>query len=210
MDLTLSAIFVVALVAVASPGPAVLAIIGAALAQGRRPALALAGGVMTASLVWSFTAALGLAAAMSAHATLIAALRFAGGAYLLYLAYRSARAALRDSALVPIEASRVGLAQNYRRGLILHLANPKPILFFGSLFAIVAAEGASPSRLLIVVAVVALPSAAVFFGYAILFAYRPLVDLYRRLRRWIEGAFALVFAVLGIRLLTGPALRFSP
>ena len=60
-------------------------------------------GVMTGSLFWSISAASGLGALMLAHAWLIEMLRYAGAAYLLYLAYKAARDAMTpDAALPPV------------------------------------------------------------------------------------------------------------
>src|SRR3546814_17381062 len=68
------------------------------MASGRRYGLALAAGVMTGSLTWSIAAAAGLSAIMLANAWAFEALRYAGAAYLLFLAFKSARAALTAGA----------------------------------------------------------------------------------------------------------------
>ncbi len=86
-------VMLAALVAVASPGPATIAIATTAAERGRGPALALAAGVLTGSFTWSITAAFGLAAAMLAHGWIIEAIRYVGAGYLAYLAWTSARAA---------------------------------------------------------------------------------------------------------------------
>ena len=44
-------------------------------------------------------------------------------------------------------------------------------------------------------------SCTVFFGYAVLFSTAPMVRLYHRARRWIEGTLAAFFAFAGLRLL---------
>src|SRR3546814_5718993 len=53
---------------------------------------------MTGSLTWSIAAAAGLSAIMLANAWAFEALRYAGAAYLLFLAFKSARAALTAGA----------------------------------------------------------------------------------------------------------------
>ena len=77
-----------AFIATVSPGPATMAIAGTSLALGRRHGLAIASGVTTGSLAWSIAAALGLGALMFANAWLFEAMRYAGAAYLIWLALK--------------------------------------------------------------------------------------------------------------------------
>src|SRR3546814_15687490 len=58
------------------------------------------------------------------------------------------------------------LRSAYRRGLVLHLTNPKAILFFGSLYAVGVPAGASVETLALVIAAVGLQSLLLFHGYA--------------------------------------------
>ncbi len=89
---------------------------------------------MTGSLIWSIGAAAGLSAVMLANAWLIETVRYLGAAYLLFLAFKSARRALRPGdAAEPAGFAAGRPARLYMRGLALHLTNPKAILFFGSL-----------------------------------------------------------------------------
>lgn len=41
----------------------------------------------------------------------------------------------------------------------------------------------------------------IFVGYALIFSAAPMARAYRKIRRWIEGALALVFGYAGLRLL---------
>ena len=121
----LTLILLAAFIAVASPGPAVLAIAGTSIRAGRRTGLVFAAGVVTGSLTWSIGAAAGLSAVMLANAWLIEIVRYCGAVYLLVLAFKSAR-----SALTPGETELPGFAaasarRAYARGLALHLTNPK-------------------------------------------------------------------------------------
>jgi threonine/homoserine/homoserine lactone efflux protein len=201
-DVNLPLILLAALVATASPGPATLAIAGTSMASGRHYGLALAAGVTTGSLAWSVAAAAGLSVAMLANAWVFEAMRYAGAAYLLFLAFKSARSALRPGASPAIKSAAPSLATAYRRGLLLHLTNPKAILFFGSLYAVGVPAGTSPASLALVIAAVGLQSLLLFHGYALLFSSPPLARGYAKLRRWFEAVFAVAFAAAGIRILT--------
>ena len=198
----LTLILLAAFIAVASPGPAVLAIAGTSIRAGRRTGLVFAAGVVAGSLTWSIGAAAGLSAVMLANAWLIEIVRYCGAAYLLFLAFKSAR-----SALTPGETELPGFAaasarRAYARGLALHLTNPKAILFFGSLYSFGVPADASLSDLAMIVALVGVQSAIVLHGYAVLFSNPVVVRGYLKLRRWFDGAFALAFGYAGVKILT--------
>jgi len=128
LDINLPLILLAALVASASPGPATLAIAGTSMGSGRASGLSLASGITTGSLMWSVSAALGLGAVMLANAWMFEVVRYFGAAYLMFLAYKSARSALsrKDIATKPMTGSKSRL---FTKGLLLHVTNPKAILF---------------------------------------------------------------------------------
>lgn len=201
-DINLLLILGAALVAVASPGPATLAIAGTAMQQGRPRGLALAAGVTTGSFIWSVSAAFGLAAIMMANAWVFELIRYVGAGYLLYLAVRSARSALRPGTPQPTTMQTPSLRSAFAKGLALHLTNPKAILFFGSLYAIGVPPGTAPGDLLVVILAVGIQSSLVFHGYALMFSNPTLTRGYLRLRRPLEALFAVAFASAGWRILT--------
>jgi threonine/homoserine/homoserine lactone efflux protein len=201
-DVNLPLILLAALIATASPGPATLAIAGTSMASGRRCGLALASGITTGSLMWSVGAAAGLSVVMLANAWAFEVLRYFGAGYLLFLACKSARSALRPGVAPTARISIPTLGSAYRRGLFLHLTNPKAILFFGALYAVGIPAGSSPATLATVILAIGLQSLLVFHGYALLFSSPPLAAGYARLRRGFEAVFAVAFTVAGLKILT--------
>jgi len=198
----LSLIMLAALIAVASPGPAVMAIAGTSMRAGRRTGLVFASGVSTGSVTWSIGAAAGLSAIMLANAWLIEIVRYCGAGYLLFLAVKSARAALAPGEVAPQGLAFGSARRAYARGLTLHLTNPKAILFFGSLYSFGVPADATFGDLALIVVCVGLQSAIVMHGYAILFSNPAVVRGYLKLRRWFEGAFAAAFGYAGVKILT--------
>ena len=81
------------LLSIMSPGPNILAILGTSMSVGRRPGVAVALGVATGSLCWAALTAAGLSALLATYAVATTGIKIAGGAYLLWLAYKSFRAA---------------------------------------------------------------------------------------------------------------------
>lgn len=201
LDVNLTLILIAAFVASSSPGPATLALAVTSMASGRASGFALASGITTGSLIWSVAAALGLGAVMLANAWVFELIRYFGAAYLLYLAYKAARAAFLDKELAtkPFTGSKRTL---FAKGLALHLTNPKAILFFGSLYSIGIPPGTELTQLFLVIVAVGLQSFIVFHGYALLFSSRAMTKIYLKLRRWFEGAFAIGFGTASVKILT--------
>lgn len=200
--LTLFAYFL----ATASPGPSVLAVMGIAMNRGRRPALAFAFGVISGSMFWGLLAALGLSAILLSYSQVLVVLKIVGGLYLLWLALKSARSAL--SADLPAAAQREGgrtMFSLYARGLALHLTNPKAIMSWLAIVSLALPQEAPPGYALSVVASCMGVALMVFCGYALLFSTAFARRWYAGMRRWLEGALAVVFGVAGIKLLVARA-----
>ncbi|NIY85159.1 LysE family translocator [Vibrio hepatarius] len=198
-------IAVSAIAAIASPGPATLAIAGTSMNHGRHFGLYLAAGVLTGSLVWSTSAAFGLAAILHTNVWLFEVLRYCGAFYLLYLALKSLRSA---SSVVPLNLpkTQVGTEKgSYFHGLLIHITNPKAILFFGALYSIGVPPTATPLELLSVILVVGTVSSLVFFGYAFLFSHERVRQIYLKSKVFFESVFALFFGAASIKLLVSEA-----
>lgn len=195
-------VYALYVVATASPGPSNMAIMGIAMRQGRLPALAFTAGVMTGSITWALLAATGISTLLAAFANAIFAIKIGGGLYLLFLGWKSARSALhpapldRSPAPGPVDYGRL-----YRRGLMLHLTNPKSILSWIAIMSLGLQADAPGHTILAIILGCALLGITIFGGYALLFSTDLMVRLYQRSRRWIEAMLALFFGVAGIRLL---------
>ncbi|MFV9651152.1 MULTISPECIES: LysE family translocator [Pseudomonas] len=197
-------VFTAYIVGAASPGPSNMRIMGVAMHQGRKPALMLAAGVISGSFFWGSMAATGVSAILLQFAEALFVLKIVGGAYLLFLALKAGRSALTpdekiEKALVaapPI--SGFGL---YRRGLLMHLTNPKALLGWIATMTLGLGPQATPETVMIILAGCAVLSISIFCGYAIVFSTAPMIRGYRRARRWIEGTLALVFGAAGFKLL---------
>jgi threonine efflux protein len=189
------------LIAVASPGPSTMAIMGTSMNQGRAPAVALALGVMTGSMFWALLAATGISTVLPAYAGALFAIKIAGGLYLLYLAYNSAKAALfAVNAKVKNDASAKKAAL-YRRGVLLHLSNPKAILGWIAIMSLGLRPNDPSYTLQAIVAGCAVLGLLVNIGYTLNFSTALMGRAYQKSRRWIEGLLAVIFGYAGIRLL---------
>jgi threonine/homoserine/homoserine lactone efflux protein len=114
--------------AVASPGPAVAALLGRAMAGGGRGLAGFCGGLILGDLLWLVASALGISALAAAYQPLFLLLKWAGILFLLWMAWK-----LWTAPAVPIVAgdARGGTAGSGAvAGLTLALGNPKTMLFF--------------------------------------------------------------------------------
>lgn len=187
-----------------SPGASTMGIMGVAMRNGRRPAAAMAAGVVTMSFTWGLIAATGFAALILRHAQSLMLLKIAGGLYLLWLAFKSARsAARRDEMPAALAFGEMNSRGMYKRGILMHGGNPKAILSWLALMSLGVGEHASTGRLALALGGCVLLGAGIFFGYALLFSTAPMVRRYSRTRRWIEGSLGVVFTSAGLRLLFG-------
>lgn len=191
------------LIGVASPGPSVLAVMGAAMTQGRTRALALAGGIVCGSLFWGLCAAFGLAALMERYAAALVLLKIVGGVYLLWLAWQAGHKALAGTRLAaPVALGALPAhGRLFVRGLAMHLTNPKSIVVWLSVTALALPSGADKAAALSFVATCVPISATVFTGYALAFSTTTARRLYRAGERAIHALLAGVFAYAGLRLL---------
>lgn len=117
------------LLATASPGPGIAAILARVLSRGTEGLVAFISGFVVGDLIWFACAATGMAAlAQTAHSVFVV-VKFAGAAYLLYLAYRlwtSADLPLQDD----VPSIRQRPSQLFFASLALTIGNPKVMVFF--------------------------------------------------------------------------------
>jgi threonine/homoserine/homoserine lactone efflux protein len=148
------------------PGPGVTALIARVLARGTQGAPAFISGFVAGALAWFTIAATGLAVLASTFATLFVAIRYAGAAYLLFLAWKfwTAPAGLRPSSTPSADApGRLFLA-----GLAINLGNPKVIVFFLALLpTVVDLAALTPIGFAQLAAIVAVIASGVLTAYAV-------------------------------------------
>ncbi|MEX3857872.1 MULTISPECIES: LysE family translocator [Paraburkholderia] len=190
-------------VGTASPGPSNLAIMSLAMSAGRRAALAFALGVVSGSFSWALLASLGLSAVLATYSECLVAIRIAGGLYLLWLGFKSARSAL-SAGKPAASAARVDepLGRLYLRGLLLHLTNPKAVLVWLSIVSLAMSPVHGAAHVMPVVLGCMVIGATVFSSYAMLFSTASARRVYTAIRRWLDGSLAVMFGIAGIKLLT--------
>lgn len=190
-----------ALVVVIAPGTGVLYTLALGLGRGRAAALWAALGCTIGIVPHLLAATLGLAAVLHTSALLFNIVKFAGVAYLLYLAY----SALKSGGALAIEPSTTvepGLTIA-KRGALINILNPKLSIFFLSLLTpFLSGNPATISTEIIVLGGVFMAmTLAVFILYG-LFAATARTHILgsARIMAWLNRSFAAIFALLAGRL----------
>lgn len=196
-------VYITYVIAAGSPGPSNMRIMSVAMNEGRGPALAVASGVVSGSIFWGLMAATGVSALLTRYGQALVVLQILGGLYLLFLAYKAGRSALSEDKEKPRPGSdqKASAATLYKRGLLMHLTNPKSVLAWIAMMTLGLSGSSSTQTVAVILVGCAILSVTIFCGYAMVFSTAPMVRLYRRARRGIEGTLAVFFGFAGLKLL---------
>jgi threonine/homoserine/homoserine lactone efflux protein len=202
IDATPLVVFACALfVAAASPGPGIAAIVARVLGRGTDGAVAFIMGVAIGDVVWLSFAVGGLAVLAQTFHGVFVAIRFAGAAYLLYIAWKMWTAPVAaDIAAATVRESRLKL---FLSGLAVTLGNPKVIVFYLALLpnlVDLASLGAVGFAELVSVTLGVL--AFVFAGYVLLAARARRLFTSPRAMRFVNRSAGTVMAGAAVAVAT--------
>ena len=194
------------LVVNATPGVDLAFTLVSTLRGGLRAGLAAAAGIASGCVVHTLAAAFGLATLLATSSAAFSVVKWAGAAYLLWLAFGMLRQGLRGAVTatpgIAPSAASVPAAQRFRQGFLTNVLNPKVALFFLALLPqFIAAD--APSKTL---AFLFLGAWFIVQGFAFLAVFVLLVAPLRRSRprpaitRGLNLAGGGLFALLAARL----------
>lgn len=205
----LFSIFAAFFIVAASPGPATLAVSTVSAASGRKNGMIFGAGLAVGLTFWGLVAATGLGAVLQASSHFLIALKVAGGIYLLWLAYGSARSAIRVTSEERGRGDHVRSRETrlFYKGLALNLSNPKAIVAW--MAALTVGLGTDDSFRGVVIATLgcALIGALIYAAYATAFSLSAIMKAYVKVRRWIDGVVSALFAIAGIVFIRSAFLR---
>ncbi len=192
---------ITSLVVVLAPGTGVIYTLALGLGQGRRAALWAALGCTFGIVPHLLAATLGVAAILHTSALLFNIVKFAGVAYLLYLAWQM----LRSGGALAIEprTTRDAGFRIARRGALINILNPKLSIFFFALLP--PFLSGNPATATLEMTLLGLVFMAMTFAVFVLYglfasAARSKILGSARLMAWLNRTFAAVFAALAARL----------
>ncbi|QFT57833.1 Homoserine/homoserine lactone efflux protein [Sulfitobacter sp. THAF37] len=190
-----------ALVVVLAPGTGVIYTLALGLGSGPRAAFWAALGCTLGILPHLAAATLGLAAILHTSALLFIAVKFAGVAYLLYLAWQS----LKEGGALSVQAN-AGAEPGWRiarRGALINILNPKLSVFFLALLP--PFLSGTPATATVEMALLGGIFMAMTFAVFVLYgcfaaAARRWLLGSEAMMRWLNRSFAAIFAALAGRL----------
>ena len=192
------------LLAIASPGPNILAVIGTSMSVGRSSGMALALGVAGGSFTWAVLTVIGLSAVLANYASALIAIKIFGGLYLLWLAYKSFKFAasahdIEAKELAGGKRSPIGYA---KRGFLIQMTNPKAALAWIAIISLGLTQNAPLWVGCVIVIGTFVLSILIHILYAVAFSTPVMVRLYAKARRGVQATLGTFFAFAGIKLLT--------
>lgn len=186
----------------ATPGPDNLMVLSMGISSGRRSGIAFGLGCAVGCLSHTVLAVVGISAILAASPTAFMLLKWAGGAYLLWLGIQ----ALRHAGTGPVpsgSAHRKSLRSLFLQGLIANAINPKVVLFFLSFLPqfVVESQGQVEWQLGWLGLLFPL-QAAILFGLLGYFSGAIGLWLSRRpaAGRWLDRVAGVIFVALGARM----------
>ena len=196
---------VTSLIVVLIPGTGVVFTISTGLAQGRRASVYAALGCTAGIVPHLLATVLGLAAVMHTSALAFTALKYAGVAYLLYLALMTWRD--RNAFTIAPDASAKSARSLMIKAVLLNVLNPKLTIFFLAFMPQFVEPASAPGsnsplmQMLLLSAVFMAMTFFVFVAYGFLaHAFRAAVIESPRVQAWLRRSFAAAFAALGANL----------
>ncbi|CRM87019.1 Homoserine/homoserine lactone efflux protein [Pseudomonas sp. 22 E 5] len=189
------------LIVVLIPGTGVIFTVSTGLTAGKRASVFAALGCTAGIIPHLLASVLGLSALLHTSALAFDMLKYAGVAYLLYVAY----ATWRDrSAFAVSETPTLSSAWTLMsRGLLMNILNPKLTIFFLAFLPQFVTPGSTAPALqmLVLSAVFMAMTFAVFVVYGLLAnVFRRAVIESPRVQNWLRRSFAAAFAGLGLNL----------
>ncbi|MFD1882219.1 LysE family translocator [Paracoccus pacificus] len=183
-----------------APGIGVVYTLSATLGGGFRAGFWAALGCTIATVIHMVVAMAGLAAVLHTSAVLFQAIKFAGVAYLLWMAW----AVLKDRGGLSVKPAAPETAGRLvRRGILLNILNPKLPLFFMAFIPQFMPPGSGMPMLIELGAGFTAMTFAVFLGYVLLAATgRERLLGSETAMTWMRRTFAASFALLGLKLAT--------
>jgi len=183
------------------PGPDILFVLTQSISQGKMAGVATATGLCTGILVHTSAAALGISALIYKSALAFEIVKYAGAAYLLYLAWQALRESGELVSSTPVkETNSIAL---YRRGIFMNVLNPKVALFFlAFLPQFVNLESGNVPLQMIFLGIVFLIQAWIIFSAISVFAGTIGDKIVKKpgIGKYINWGKAGIFTVIGVKL----------
>jgi len=196
------------MIAVASPGPDFAMVVKNTLQSGRKHGIATAFGIGLGILVHLTYTLLGIGFILSKSELLYTVIKWAGAAYLVYLAFMSFKSGkkevkkdtnFRDKDALP-SVSKTPISLGLKQGFLVNLLNPKATLFFVAIFTTIVSPNTAMSSMLLYAVWIFVYVIAWFSLIAWAFSGRKILNWYQQHGYYIDWLMGSLLLLLAIRI----------
>jgi len=183
-----------------SPGPDNIFVMTQGITRGRKPAIIAALGMCSGVSVHTTMAAFGISALLYSSIIAFNVVKYAGAAYLLYLAYKTLK---ERSSIHLAQAEELSPAAMFKRGFFMNVLNPKVAMFFLAFLPQFVIPGSDQVHLqMLLLGLVFMLQAVVIFSLIGYFAgsIGSFILARPKVAKYFDWLTAGVFASLGVRL----------
>ncbi|MEQ6378522.1 LysE family translocator [Bacillaceae bacterium S4-13-56] len=191
----------VALLLTIMPGPDILFVIAQSISQNKKAGISTALGLCTRLLVHITAVTLGISALIYQSVTAFTIIKYAGVAYLLYMAWQSFRE--KENSIKLEEHQKLDYTSLYKKGILMNILNPKVSLFFLALLPqfVVKPMGFVPLQMLLL-GIIFLVQAFFIFTIVSIFSEKTKQVLVRSsfLSKNLHHVKGSILAIIGIQI----------
>jgi len=198
---TLFAFLGAAMILTIMPGPDNLFVLAQSITQDKKAGIATSLGLCTGLLVHISAAVLGISAIIYQSTIIFTIVKFAGAAYLLYLAWQSFRA--KGDPFTLQQQNAQAYIKLYKKGILMNILNPKVSLFFLALLP----QFVNPSQghvafQMLILGIVFLIQALVLFSLFSIFAgkVRQVIIGKPAIAKRLNTVQGILFTFIGIQI----------
>ncbi|MBJ7223047.1 MULTISPECIES: threonine export protein RhtC [unclassified Brenneria] len=191
-------------IALMSPGPDFFFVSQTAASRSRREAMMGVLGISLGVVIWAAIALLGLHLLLQQMAWLHRAITLAGGAYLCWMGWQMLRSARSKAQLETTQEAAITLprrGKTFMRGLLTNLANPKALVYFGSVFSLFVGDSVGSGARWGLFVLIAVETLLWFSLVVLVFALPAMRRGYQRLAKWVDGVAGVLFTAFGLHLI---------
>jgi len=205
--LELASLMAVFSFAIVAPGADTAMVMRQAMVHGRREAILTSVGIGTSLMFHVTYTILGLGIVISQSLLLFAIIKWMGAAYLLYIGVMSLRAGRTEleAAGGDYAGPRQSASRAFGLGFLANALNPKPVLFFLSIFSTLVSVTTPASVKFGYGLVMAACLVCWFVGVSYFMTTPRMRTAFSRMSKWINRASGLVFIAFGLKLAAAKA-----
>lgn len=191
------------LVAAISPGPSFVVSVRTAASEGFRPAAGLAAAFGLGAVIWALAALFGLALIFELLPKAYLGFKIAGGLFLTWVGIRTFLHAEDPLPTITDISAPRSVISAIRLGLLTQLANPKPAIFFGAVFAGLIPPETSVFMLAALLFLVFFNETMWYLFVATVFSRKKARNIYARAKLWTDRALGGMIALFGLKIAAG-------